>query len=529
MEETFRCSGFLKLAALIGGVLFSMSASAQLQSLERLILPGPVITGHAEYESECQSCHVRFSRTEQDDLCVDCHTEIAEDLATQTGFHSLSPDVNDEDCSSCHTEHLGRDADIVGLDVDSFDHALTDFVLRDSHIDIVCEDCHTPEEPFHNAETECVSCHLEEDQHLGNLGEDCADCHAETQWSDTNYDHRFENDYELTGSHAEISCVSCHVDEIYMETPTECVGCHIEDDTHMGNNGTECQDCHNTVDWADSLFDHFSRTNFALLGGHANVECDSCHEGNKFEQATSTECVSCHLEDDSHDGINGTECADCHQPTEWLDVLFDHGVDADFALNGAHADIECASCHVEAVAVSLPATTCIGCHDEDEPHELQLGEDCALCHAELTWNEDVRFDHDLTIFPLLGEHVQVDCEDCHETPAFHDASDVCIDCHLDDDVHETRLGDDCGACHTPLDWTLWRFDHDSQTDFLLDGAHEGLDCRACHTQPAMDGVIAVSSDCNSCHRSDDIHRGEFGDDCAECHSTTSFEDLRVLQ
>jgi hypothetical protein len=507
-----------------------MSASAQLEALERVMMPGPVISGHAEFESECTNCHARFSRAEQRDLCVACHTEIGQDLQTGTGFHSLSPDVAGQNCASCHTEHAGRDADVVGLVPEEFDHALTDFMLRDSHIEAKCEDCHTPDEPFHPVATTCVSCHLEDDTHMGNLGEDCQDCHRETEWADAFYDHEVESGYALTGAHAEVTCASCHIDEVYVDTPTECVGCHRDDDDHMGNNGIECQDCHTTNDWAETLFDHFARTGFALSGSHAGVECDSCHEGNnKLLQKPSSECYSCHREDDHHDGINGTVCNDCHRATEWLDVSFDHDVDTDFPLNGAHAQIECADCHVEQIAVALPDTECIGCHTEDEPHEGQLGTDCASCHAEVHWDEGVRFDHDLAAFPLLGQHALNQCEDCHETPAFHDASEVCVDCHMEDDAHEARLGSDCAACHTPLDWLLWTFDHAEQTDFPLDGAHDGLQCESCHKTPVADGSIAVSMTCISCHRGDDVHRGRYGTDCAECHTSESFDALRVTQ
>jgi hypothetical protein len=297
----------------------------------------------------------------------------------------------------------------------------------------------------------------------------------------------------------------------------------------MGTNGPECRDCHTTVDWAETRFDHFARTGFALAGGHSGLMCESCHMGNKFEQQLAAECIGCHREDDAHAGINGTACADCHSATTWPDVKFDHARDAEFALNGAHADLECMSCHVEPVAVSRPATECVGCHVEDDPHERQLGEDCGSCHAELTWTDEVRFDHDLTRFPLLGRHAEIICEDCHATPAFHDAEEQCIECHAEDDVHAARLGSDCALCHTPIDWGLWRFDHDAQTDFALDGAHDGLDCHACHREPVRAAAISLSMTCISCHRSDDVHRGQFGDDCAECHTTESFDALRGLR
>jgi hypothetical protein len=238
--------------------------------------------------------------------------------------------------------------------------------------------------------------------------------------------------------------------------------------------------------------------------------------------------VACHREDDAHAGVNGAMCQDCHRVTEWLDVSFDHARDAQFALRGAHADVACESCHVEPVAVALPATQCFGCHADDDPHERQLGESCDGCHGEAAWTEEVRFDHDRARFPLLGKHDAAVCEDCHATPAFLDAPEQCVDCHLEDDVHERRLGGDCATCHNPNDWLAWSFDHDTQTSFALTGRHDGLDCHACHREP-VDGAITLAGTCGSCHRRDDVHRGEFGDDCAQCHTTTSFRDLRELQ
>ena len=505
-----------------------MEAQAQLGPLERLVMPGPVTQSHAEVETECGSCHVRFQRESQDQLCLDCHEEVAEDLATRSGFHSLSAEVQGQTCATCHTDHEGRDSDIVGLDTETFDHGLTDFALRGAHLDVECESCHLPETTFHDAETECVACHLEDDQHLGNLGASCTACHAETDWADATFDHEVETSYSLTGAHVDLACVSCHIDEIYEQTASECVGCHRDDDSHGGDNGSECQACHATEDWGQLRFDHFTTTGFDLAGGHMDLTCESCHAGNKFEQATPTECIGCHREDDAHDGINGELCADCHAVSAWLDVSFDHERDAEFALLGAHSDVTCASCHIEPVATALPGNTCYDCHMEDDPHETQLGEVCADCHNEEAFAEHVRFDHDLTRFPLLGQHDEAFCEDCHESPAFLDAPEQCVDCHIEDDDHRGRLGEDCALCHNPNDWFLWVFDHTSQTNFVLDGAHADLDCLACHRQAAPT-VVALPMNCGSCHRRDDVHGGAFGDDCEQCHTSESFDALRPGQ
>jgi hypothetical protein len=213
--------------------------------------------------------------------------------------------------------------------------------------------------------------------------------------------------------------------------------------------------------------------------------------------------------------------------TTWPEVTFDHARDTELALRGAHAALACGSCHVEPVAVALPAKDCFGCHGGDDPHGAQLGRNCESCHGEVSWQRDVRFDHDLSRFPLLGRHRELVCDDCHATPAFQDAGEACVDCHVDEDVHMRRLGADCALCHAPNDWRNWLFDHDAQTAFALDGAHRDLDCLGCHREPvAAASAISLSTSCGGCHRKDDVHRGAFGPRCEQCHTTESFGSLR---
>lgn len=79
---------------------------------------------------------------------------------------------------------------------------------------------------------------------------------------------------------------------------------------------------------------------------------------------------------------------------------------------------------------------------------------------------------------------------------------------------------DCASCHAEADWwTLAEpllFDHDT-TDFALDGAHDAVDCKSCHTSLVFS---EASEDCASCHQ--DIHSGSVGRDCVRCHNTDSW-------
>ena len=43
--------------------------------LEKILMPGPVIRGHADVEAECGRCHAPFAKQAQDPLCLACHIE----------------------------------------------------------------------------------------------------------------------------------------------------------------------------------------------------------------------------------------------------------------------------------------------------------------------------------------------------------------------------------------------------------------------------------------------------------------------
>jgi hypothetical protein len=489
--------------------------------LETLVMPGPVIKGHLEIEGDCDQCHLPFARDRQRVLCLDCHDDIASDLTQKAGFHGRVVEARSSECSVCHTDHEGRQVDIVGLDPDGFDHHLTDFVLTGAHVDADCDGCHEPAAKHREAPLECVSCHLEDDKHAGGLGRECETCHGTNDWQESVFDHALKTGYELIGGHATAQCLACHQDNSFNAASTECYACHRDDDVHEGINGADCAGCHDSRDWGNSYFDHTTGTDFALLGKHEVLECAACHTGPVHEIQLSTECSGCHVDDDVHEGINGAGCADCHSADGWTAVSFDHDVDTGFVLRGAHRDVNCGGCHQEAVHEKQPESACIGCHLDDDAHEAQLGRNCVQCHNEDSWVSSVRFDHGLTQFPLVGLHRDSTCVACHETPRFQDAPEQCDDCHRDDDYHALSLGPACGACHSPIGWQAWEFDHLVSTGFVLDGAHEELACDDCHIR-SLTRKTQLDGDCVSCHRGDDVHRSDFGNDCERCHTTQTF-------
>jgi hypothetical protein len=128
----------------------------------------------------------------------------------------------------------------------------------------------------------------------------------------------------------------------------------------------------------------------------------------------------------------------------------------------------------------------------------------------------------LTVFPLLGLHAVTSCESCHLEQGFSRTETSCQACHATEDVHKESLGTDCGRCHNPNGWGLWRFDHDADTKFALQGKHAGLECAGCHRLP-ISKKARLSDDCIDCHAAEDAHRGGFGRGCGDCHSADAWK------
>lgn len=491
--------------------------------LERLVMPGEVIAAHEEVEADCGSCHQRFDRAAQTLLCLECHEEVAEDRSTLQGFHGRLSTAKDSACAVCHTEHRGRDADIVGLERESFDHEHTDFPLSGAHAAVSCASCHEAGVPFRDASSACIDCHGKVEPHDGRLGTQCDDCHDTAAWAHVRFDHA-STGFELEGRHDETACASCHPAERWEDTPSDCLACHRADDTHRGTLGPRCGDCHSPAGWKDQGFDHDRDTRFALRGAHRKTACQSCHGSDPKQEELARDCYSCHRADDEHRGANGRDCAACHGSVSWERVSFDHDRDTEFALRGEHRGVRCEACHTGPPHEVETESSCFACHASDDVHRGQEGEDCGQCHDPEGWRT-ARLDHEITRFPLLGMHAVAACEQCHTTQAFRDAKTECLSCHRSDDTHDGALGEDCGLCHNPNDWGIWAFDHGLKTRFPLDGSHEGLACGACHRAPL--GTHGMRRDCGSCHRRDDEHRGALGEDCGRCHTTTRWTEVHV--
>lgn len=513
---------------------------ASAQSVESALMPGKVIEGHAKYEQECNKCHTRFDKAAQTGLCQDCHKEVGQDVRTHQGFHGR---MKEKECKECHTDHKGRDAQIVIFDTKKFDHTQADFQLNGGHLNgkVQCKDCHRAKEKYREAPSDCNACHKKDDVHKGKLGEKCASCHSEKSWKETKFDHGKTHFPLVGGKHDEVKCKECHLDRGYKNAPLECNACHKKTDQekgHKGRYGAKCESCHTDKGWNRLRFDHDTDTRYVLRGKHRPAKCDSCHlpeKGAIYQVKLPNKCVACHKKDDKekgHQGGFGEKCEDCHNEKGWKNLSFDHDIDTKYPLRDKHKSAKCEACHKGEVPgkdfkynLKLEKE-CVACHkktDQEKGHKGRYGNKCETCHSEKEWKTSI-FDHDRdTKYRLRDKHLQPKCDDCHlpaKGPVYQKKLETqCVACHKKDDKHNGQLGNKCESCHNEKRWKDAPYDH-AKARFQLIGSHIKIECKKCHLTPAFHDA---PSTCNGCHEKEDAHKRSLGTKCENCHNTRSWK------
>jgi len=314
-------------------------------------------------EVGCNKCHANNNYENTPDTCLACHD-----------LNDVHDGRNGDECDECHSTEKWDSID--------FDHDKdTEFKLVGSHKDLECLACHKEGMAEDSVEKECNSCHAEDDQHQSRNGVKCHDCHNQTSWDDAKFNHTTKTDFPLEGAHKELICASCHRGVLSEENlSTDCIDCHRTDDVHKGEQGEECQLCHQNENWTSGLVFEHDLSHFPLLGLHASVPCEECHLSPEFK-STESDCNSCHAKDDEHKTTFGTNCEKCHNPNGWGIWTFDHD-NTDFKLENAHSDLHCNQCHFKPLTSEVKQSTqCQSCHYTDDIHRGQFGRDCGRCHT----------------------------------------------------------------------------------------------------------------------------------------------------
>lgn len=314
--------------------------------------------------------------------CRDCHPQERY-LSVPTKCYSCHQNDDNHEgrfgkkCKSCHKT--------AGWAEKHFDHDKdTKFKLTGKHNTVSCNQCHKKDEDPYDKKRErtCFSCHKFTDEHKGQYGKKCKDCHNTKGWRKNSFDHD-KTDFRLTGKHEDVTCGDCHPGNLFKDkVSSKCYDCHRQHDIHDGQQGKKCHECHSEKGWLKEVhFDH-DITRFPLLGSHATLACEECHSTGVFKDAKHN-CISCHTEDDIHKKRLGKQCGLCHNSTDWKTWNFDHDKQTDFKLRGAHKGIDCLSCHQGEMADEVNIlSTCYSCHLADDKHDGGFGRVCDRCHNE---------------------------------------------------------------------------------------------------------------------------------------------------
>jgi hypothetical protein len=312
-----------------------------------------------------------------------------------------------------------------------------------------------------------------------------------------------------------------------------------------GNLNIPCQNCHTANAWtpirAVPEFDH-NQTRYPLRGMHQSVTCNQCHVKPVFTNV-GQRCQDCHA--DIHKRQLGANCEQCHTVRGWtvsLQQVQQHN--NRFPLTGAHAAVDCDSCHKGAANSKFQtmSTDCYSCHAADyksasSPNHVtaRFSITCEQCHSTDNWI-GAKFDHSAAGFPLTGGHAMPprQCADCHINNNYNLTSTACVTCHLKDfrgtinPNHVTaNFSQTCQQCHNTTSWLNAAFNHNT-TGFSLTGMHTvpPRQCTDCHINNNYNLTVTT---CVSCHLKDfqsttnPNHVSQnFPQTCEQCHSTTSW-------
>lgn len=392
---------------------------------------------------------------------------------------------------------------------------------------------------------------------------------------------------------AESKCLECHKEiKPFLDSKKgfhglaaqnqSCIQCHSD---HKGRDlDTTLVDTKN--------FDHLKLTGYTLEGKHAKIKCQECHTDKRqqkpvrpkdirFLGTKATSCKSCHKKDDVHlykGEFAKKDCNACHGNTSWKEnIRFKHDQDTKFKLVEKHAELKCNDCHLKDKKKKvfqyqwdhLAQKQCLSCHQDFHINKLgtkYANGQCTTCHTQTKW-AIAKFDHEITGYKLMGKHAEAKCSDCHKpnlkmAPAkgakaiankdlnFTGLKKQCLSCHQDYHKYGKTLskahGDlnQCSKCHDENSWKkTHNFDHNTQTQYPLEGKHLDLKCNDCHlpkelsakNKKDLDGKNLTlklklptyhwanlsSKTCETCHRNP--HIGEFSKEllnkkCTVCHT-----------
>ena len=266
---------------------------------------------------------------------------------------------------------------------------------------------------------------------------------------------------------------------------TFCMSCHSHDDFLSYHSSYECSVCHN-----------ISGTSIAT------ASCNECHPINDTDGSSlidyhtnvDADCLSCHIVSAGKHNSHMNTCLECHNSDDLHAIVGHEG---------------CEQCHFVLGGKNVTPGKCVICHPLDEPGTCNLADDhgsaCLECHAECTGGETTT----TTTSPSEG-HI-----------------DMCIECHVVDDLHAIGSHNTCTQCHSGNEVGVGTCAVCHPTDGpgkcnLVSG--HGSSCFTCHNECVGTPTTTTTSPfedhisiCLDCHMPDDLHAIGSHNRCTQCH------------
>ena len=205
----------------------------------------------------------------------------------------------------------------------------------------------------------------------------------------------------------------------------------------------------------------------------AGESCSQCH-GNWFESM-------------------GDACLECHE------TISDH-LERNVGLHGRLADVE--------------ADRCSTCHSEHHGETFSMVNRQSFVMAGVADFEE--FDHGMIGWDMDGEHLELDCTECHENAElamipegetrYIGLDRSCVSCH--EDSHDGAMRQACANCHVQTSFEEHRLERHAEF-WPRFGSHDEAECRDCHEADSdrsleshMAGLAPPGQrECAACHES----------------------------
>ena len=430
--------------------LLAPASSLPSPSMKRAWLPGETTHGHYQIELECNACHnpaegasELTSSDVMQDACIRCHGEQlkrAKDTHPSKKFRDpthadLLLTLDAQNCLTCHREHVPDQTLEMGLTMpaDYCWHCHQEVgENRPSHAGMKYDSCATAGchnyhdnralyEKFlndHYGEPDMIEDGQVPARQIGQLvaliqrlsteewdGKTLTSVDADAPEA-VELDDRWMSDWaETAHAAAGVNCTLCHgegtedqpwSDEVSMDRCGQCHGQQVE--TFLkGKHGMRLSV------GLSPMTPSVARLPMHAGVAHAELQCNACHEGHRFDTqyAAVQACLKCHADDHSLAYANsshaaawnaelegaapsgsGVSCATCHLPRLEGDegIFVSHDQNASLRPNETMAREVCLNCHSLEYSLSSLADphskdSCFGSQPEETIDSVEMAHD----------------------------------------------------------------------------------------------------------------------------------------------------------